>query len=200
MKRIQGRTKKPLIFLILFLLVVGIGGTFAYYYSEVIIPNRFQAMTYHVTIEEEFYDDFGTKRVSFVNQEETNAPVVLRINYNESWRKTIDDVVITPSNVIDGQDVVTKEWTDAFLNDFVDGGDGWFYYTKVLNAQESIQVLESITLNESLVSTSSDAIDYQGADYELSFNFESIQASSDAILDIWGISSTIQGDDVAWNF
>lgn len=200
MKRIQGRTKKPLIFLILFLLVVGIGGTFAYYYSEVIIPNRFQAMTYHVTIEEEFYDDFGTKRVSFVNQEETNAPVVLRINYNESWRKTIDDVVITPSNVIDGQDVVTKEWTDAFLNDFADGGDGWFYYTKVLNAQESVQVLESITLNESLVSTSSDAIDYQGADYELSFNFESIQASSDAILDIWGISSTIQGDDVAWNF
>lgn len=200
MKRIQGRTKKPLIFLILFLLVVGIGGTFAYYYSEVIIPNRFQAMTYHVTIEEEFYDDFGTKRVFFVNQEETNAPVVLRINYNESWRKTIDDVVITPSNVIDGQDVVTKEWTDAFLNDFADGGDGWFYYTKVLNAQESVQVLESITLNESLVSTSSDAIDYQGADYELSFNFESIQASSDAILDIWGISSTIQGDDVAWNF
>ena len=200
MKRIQGRTKKPLIFLILFLLVVGIGGTFAYYYSEVIIPNRFQAMTYHVTIEEEFYDDFGTKRVSFVNQEETNAPVVLRINYNESWRKTIDDVVITPSNVIDGQDVVTKEWTDAFLNDFADGGDGWFYYTKVLNAQESVQVLESITLNESLVSTSSDAIDYQDADYELSFNFESIQASSDAILDIWGISSTIQGDDVAWNF
>lgn len=200
MKRIQGRTKKPLIFLILFLLVVGIGGTFAYYYSEVIIPNRFQAMTYHVTIEEEFYDDFGTKRVSFVNQEETNAPVVLRINYNESWRKTIDDVVITPSNVIDGQDVVTKEWTDAFLNDFADGGDGWFYYTKVLNAQESIQVLETITLNSNLVSTSSDAIDYQGADYELSFNFESIQASSDAILDIWGISSTIQGDDVAWNF
>lgn len=200
MKRIQGRTKKPLIFLILFLLVVGIGGTFAYYYSEVIIPNRFQAMTYHVTIEEEFYDDFGTKRVSFVNQEETNAPVVLRINYNESWRKTIDDVVITPSNVIDGQDVVTKEWTNAFLNDFADGGDGWFYYTKVLNAQESVQVLESITLNESLVSTSSDAIDYQGADYELSFNFESIQASSDAILDIWGISSTIQGDDVAWDF
>lgn len=200
MRRIQDRTKKPLIFLILFLLVVGIGGTFAYYYSEVIIPNRFQAMTYHVTIEEEFYDDFGTKRVSFVNQEETNAPVVLRINYNESWRKTIDDVVITPSNVIDGQDVVTKEWTDAFLNDFADGGDGWFYYTKVLNAQESVQVLERIALNESLVSTSSDAIDYQGADYELSFNFESIQASSDAILDIWGISSTIQGDDVAWDF
>lgn len=200
MRRIQDRTKKPLIFLILFLLVVGIGGTFAYYYSEVIIPNRFQAMTYHVTIEEEFYDDFGTKRVSFVNQEETNAPIVLRINYNESWRKTIDDVVITPSNVIDGQDVVTKEWTDAFLNDFADGGDGWFYYTKVLNAQESVQVLERIALNESLVSTSSDAIDYQGADYELSFNFESIQASSDAILDIWGISSTIQGDDVAWDF
>ena len=50
MRRIHGRTKKPLIFLILFLLVVGIGGTFAYYYSEVIIPNRFQAMTYHVTV------------------------------------------------------------------------------------------------------------------------------------------------------
>ncbi len=86
------------------------------------------------------------------------------------------------------------------MNDFVDGGDGWFYYTKVLNAQESIQVLETITLNNNLVLTSPDTIDYQGADYELSFNFESIQASSDAILDIWGISSTIQGNDVVWNF
>ncbi len=55
------------------------------------------------------------QNVSFVNQEETNAPVVLRINYNESWRKTIDDVVITPSNVIDGQDVVTKRVDRCFL-------------------------------------------------------------------------------------
>ena len=60
--------KKPLFFLLLLLALGIVGTTFAYYYTEIAIPNQFRAMTYNVT------------------------PVVLRINYNELWRKEVKEL------------------------------------------------------------------------------------------------------------
>lgn len=191
--------KKPLIFLLVLCLLGIVGTTFAYYYTEIAIPNQFKAMTYNVTIEEEFNDTWGTKKVSFVNNEETNAQVVLRINYNELWRKEINGVNVSLDNNVNGVNVVTKNWTTAFTNDFVDGGDGWYYYKKTLNAEESVQVLNSISLNESLISTSPYYNDYKTYTYELDFNFEAIQANSSAISEIWGKNATITGGDVTWS-
>jgi alternate signal-mediated exported protein len=191
--------KKPLIFLLVLCLLGIVGTTFAYYYTEIAIPNQFKAMTYNVTIEEEFNDTWGTKKVSFVNNEETNTPVVLRINYNELWRKEVNGVKLSLDNNVNGVNVVTKNWTTAFTNDFVDGGDGWYYYKKTLNAEESVQVLNSISLNESLISTSPYYNDYKTYTYELDFNFEAIQANSSAISEIWGKNATITGGDVTWS-
>ena len=191
--------KKPLIFLLVLCLLGIVGTTFAYYYTEIVIPNQFKAMTYNVTIEEEFNDTWGTKKVSFVNNEETNTPVVLRINYNELWRKEVNGVKLSLDNNVNGTNVVTKNWTTAFTNDFVDGGDGWYYYKKTLNAEESVQVLNSISLNESLISTSPYYNDYKTYTYELDFNFEAIQANSSAISEIWGKNATITGGDVTWS-
>lgn len=191
--------KKPLIFLLVLCLLGIVGTTFAYYYTEIAIPNQFKAMTYNVTIEEEFNDTWGTKKVSFVNNEETNTPVVLRINYNEFWRKEVNGVKLSLDNNVNGTNVVTKNWTTAFTNDFVDGGDGWYYYKKTLNAEESVQVLNSISLNESLISTSPYYNDYKTYTYELDFNFEAIQANSSAISEIWGKNATITGGDVTWS-
>lgn len=191
--------KKPFIFLLLLCLIGVIGTTFAYYYTEITIPNKFKTMTYNVTIEEEFNDTWGTKKVSFVNNEETNAPVVLRINYNEEWRKEINGVKVSLDNNVNGENVVTKNWTTEFTNNFVDGGDGWYYYKKILNAEESVQVLDSISLKESLISTSPYYNDYKSYTYELDFNFEAIQASSSAISDIWGKNATITGGNITWD-
>lgn len=190
--------KKPLFFLLLLLALGIVGTTFAYYYTEIAIPNQFRAMTYNVTIEEEFNNTWGTKKVSFVNNEETNTPVVLRINYNELWRKEVNGVKLSLDNNVNGTNVVTKNWTTAFTNDFIDGGDGWYYYKKTLAAEASVQVLDSIALNESLISTSPYYNDYKSYTYELDFNFEAIQASSSAISEIWGRTATISGDNVTW--
>lgn len=190
--------KKPIIFILILLVLGVVGATFAYYYSEVVIPNQFKAMTYNVSIEEEFNNTWGTKKVSFVNKEETNAPVVLRINYNELWRKEVDNVKLSLDNNVDGENVVTKNWTSAFTNDFEKGSDGWYYYKKTLNAKQSVQVLESIALNESLISTSEYYDDYKSYTYELSFNFEAIQANSSAVSEIWGKTVSISGDNVTW--
>ena len=190
--------KKPLFFLLLLLALGIIGTTFAYYYTEIAIPNQFRAMTYNVTIEEEFNNTWGTKKVSFVNNEETNTPVVLRINFNELWRKEVNGVKLSLDNNVNGTNVVTKNWTTAFTNDFIDGGDGWYYYKKTLAAEASVQVLDSIALNESLISTSPYYDDYKSYTYELDFNFEAIQASSSAISEIWGRTATISGGNVTW--
>lgn len=177
--------KKPLIFAGLLVLVALIGYTIAYYYSEVVIPNRFQSMTYNVQVREEFNNTYGTKRVYFVNQEETNTPVVLRISYNEQFR--INGLL--QNNKVNGVDRVTKTWTSAFTNDFELYSDGWYYYKKVLNPQTEVQVLESIQYNGTAPSNS---------EYHLDFNFEAIQATEEAVSDIWNRTMTINGDNVLW--
>ena len=152
--------KKPLIFAGLLVLVALVGYTIAYYYSEVVIPNRFQSMTYNVQVREEFNNTYGTKRVYFVNQEETNTPVVLRISYNEQFR--INGLL--QNNKVNGVDRVTKTWT-------------------------SVQVLESIQYN---------GTDPSNKEYHLDFNFEAIQATEEAVSDIWNRTMTINGDNVTW--
>ena len=193
----KNKNKKPLIFGLLLLTLAVIGGTFAYYYSEVVIPNRFKAMTYDVKLVEEFEGDFGTKEVSIVNQEETNTPVVIRMSYNEYWDNSLN-------NKYNNTDVVTKNWTTDFLNDFTyDSRSGWYYYTKVLNPESSVTVLNSTALNTNLVNASPDRSSYLSSDYHLDFNYEAIQAKEEAILDIWGddlLNVSINGGNVSWSF
>lgn len=190
--------KKSLFFLLLLLVIGIVGGTIAYYYSEDNLINQFKTSTYNVTIEEEFYNTWGTKKVSFVNKEETNTPVVLRINYNEFWRYEFEGVKLSLDNNVNGENLVTKNWTTSFLDDFIYSEDGWYYYKKILDAKELVQVLDSIVLKNSLVELSSYSEEYKHASYELDFNFEAIQANINAISQIWGIDVNFEGDDVSW--
>ncbi len=184
---------KPLIFVgILMVVCAVVGYTVAYYYSNIVVPNQFQSMTYNVQItEEDFNNTFGTKKVFFKNEEETNTPVVLRFNFNESWGNGVN-------NLINGTNVVTKTWTDAFTNDFALGDDGWYYYKKVLNPQESVQVLESISRNDTLINSSPNRSEYVNSNYHLDINFEAIQATPEAVQEIWNKSITITGTSVTW--
>lgn len=179
------------------IILSAIGITFAYYYAEVSVANKFKTMTYSVDMEEEFYNTWGTKKVTITNKEKTNTPVVLRISYNESFTKTIDGIVYNPSNKINNEDVVIKGWTNTFLNDFVLGDDGWYYYNKVLSPEESIIIIESINLNEDLINDTYEY--YKDYDYELSFNYEAIQADTKAIKKLWNIDASIDNKNIRWN-
>ena len=115
--------KKPLIFILIGIVVGIIGVTFAYYYTEIQIPNQFQSMTYDVKLEEVFNNTWGTKEVYITNAEETSAPVVIRVSYDEIWSEEVDGNLVVLSNTIGNQNVVTKNWTTTFLNDFEDRGE-----------------------------------------------------------------------------
>lgn len=193
------KKNKPLIYLLAILSIFVVGRTLAYYLEEVSIPNRFKTMTYNVKLEEVFHDQFGTKEVTIKNEEETNTPVVLRVNFTERWNKEVENTVKTLSNTINGQNVVTKNYTSAFTNDFILKDDGWYYYKKTLKSQESVKILNSIALNESLVNGSDYSTEYHTYNYELDVNFEAVQADSKAISNVWGKTATINGGAVTWS-
>ena len=176
--------------------VIGVTAAVVYFKSE--IENKFSTSAYNIAIEEEFYDDWGTKKVSIVNHDAT--PVVIRVAYIETWsnKNEESDATLQLSNKINGVDTVTKEWTDDWNNEFTLNSDGWYYYNKVLTSNEAVQILNSIELNKEVIKTSKE--NYNLYDYELDFRYEAIQATSDAIKEIWGHNVTISDNNVSWGF
>jgi len=182
------------------LLFIGIiSVTLAIMTSSGYFENIFHSSDYGVNIEEEFYNDWGTKKVSFVNQ--NASPVIIRISYNELWSTSSEEDTLTVlNNKINGSNTVNKSWTESWLNDFVDGHDGWYYYKKVLKNSDRVQVLSEIHLNEELLNISGELDTYQNADYELDFNFESVQADKKAVKSLWNKEITIDNDgNITWN-
>ena len=196
--RFSFKNKKPLLFIALLAFIVTISGTYAYYYQEYVIPNKYKTMTYNVTLNTEFNDNWGTYKATISNNESTNASVVLRMNYIESWTKESNGVLLVLSNQKNGEDVATKNWTDVFTNDFVKMNDGWYYYKKVLKPQQTIQILDGISINERVVSPDNYSDDYNCYNYDLGFKIETIQATEKAVERIWSKGVTIAGDDVTW--
>lgn len=176
-------------------LIMGIVGVSAIYLSNVSLINSFKTLTYKVDVEEEFYNDWGTKKIKVINSEETNADVVLRVGFNESFSKDNDIL----SNEINGQEVVEKDFSNDFLTHFSKDQDGWYYYDKVLKAKDSVEILNAISLKEDLISTSEDYEKYKTYHYELGFQYETIQATEKAIKEIWGKNATITEGEIAFN-
>ena len=201
--------KKPLIFIGIILILGIVGATFAYYYSQEVLVRKFKTMTYGVEIREEFDGDFGTKKVSFVNNDEKNVPVLLRISYNESWTKIVEDdesgevYELHQDNETSDGSIVQKDWTDEFLDnfetpetDYDTDSDGWYYYNKILAPGESVQILERII--EPIHESTKDYKDYE---YHLTFNMEAIQATDDAVRSIWNLEPQLSpSGDVDWGF
>lgn len=190
--------KKLCITLASLILVGAIGVTAAVVYFNTQFENKFNTSAYNVSIEEEFYDDWGTKKVSIVNNDTT--PIVIRVTYIETWSKADDnnDVLLQLSNKINGVDTVTKEWTESWNNDFILGNDGWYYYKYVLNDSDAVQILNSIELNKEVTDTSKD--NYNFYDYKLNFSYEAIQATETAVKELWGHNVSINSSNVNWNF
>ena len=195
----QKKFKSILFIFILFLLSISlIGGTIAYLIHRENFNNEFEAKGYNIEIEEEFNGEFGTKKVFIVNKNESD--VVLRVSYNDIWQQELNEKILFLSNKINGTEVVTKNWTQSWLNDFTLGPDGWYYYKKILKANSRIQILDSIDFNENLAKTSNDYEYYKKYDYKLVFNYEAVYASSVAIEELWKQEGNINGEHVTWNF
>ena len=91
-----------------------------------------------------------------------------------------------------GTEIVTKNWNND-LNDFI-YKDGWYYYTKVLDKNETVNILDSVTYN---IEESSE---FKDTSYDIKFKYEVLQVDHNPSEDVWGHKATINGNEVSWEF
>lgn len=217
------KNKKSIVFLVLLLLMGIIGTTYAYFTQSKIFDNKFSIKKFDVVIEETFDENsfFGcmnryseesiyyvkvcnsevNKDVFVVNKED--VPAVVRISYNEEFvydgysdndYRELFDMLCSDSGEcfsVNNSYSFTKVWTQDFFDNWY-FHEGWYYYKKVLSSQEKVQILDAVKSTED--------IGIYG-DYNLDFNIEAVQASSDAVKELWNQDVTINDDGtVYWEF
>ena len=193
MKRIKLNKKTILIFI----LILGIGSTLAYFTSSVSIPNIFTSSKYETTTTEEFtspdnWRPGDTTPKTVITTNNSNMPIRVRISVEESWTDSNDNELNLEENgtlaaILDLDN--REDWIYE---------DGYYYYKYNLQPIESTSsFIKSVTFNKDIVGeyicvtennveqcdSASDT--YQDANYKLDIKVETTQA--DNYLDSWGL-------------
>ena len=207
------KARKKLLFLVGCMALLLIGTCYAFWSGQIAHTNQLKADEVTAEIQEVFQQDTvptGSvqKKVSFRN--DSTSSVFLRVCYAETWQATEDDKVILLNNQVNGSDVAVKNWKNGFGEEsslWSDGGDGWFYYKKVLEpGAETENILEEVTFPD----YTGEYVDYRNADYQLYFRMEILQLSDSqstlnssevnqaASTTVFGKEAMVNGDSVAW--
>ncbi len=175
--------------IVVLIFIVAIGGIFrgvmTWQMQEVSQENNFESRTVSVETVENFPDKTVTPntsktKVAFKNTGSDSAFV--RVAYAENWE--------TSTALLEGNQHAEKLWTSEWRSQWVDGGDGWYYYRKVLPA--------GATTDKILNAVKFDA-DVPAASYKLNFIVETVQVSdeqavnADATQKLFGKSSVLSG-------
>lgn len=146
---------------------IGFGTAWAWNSHQASQENNMQSRTVSVKINEEFPDptvEAGKTKIKEVTLKNTGtAASFVRISYSESW--------ITDTAQLEGNGEVQKNWTSSWTDDWMDGGDGWYYYKKVLPAGANVRILTGVTFPPTIP---------EDAEYTLDFMVESVQVSDQA--------------------
>lgn len=184
--------------------VAGIGGTGAVIQHRLAVKNTLKTPTVEVSIDDEVGEINGSKKqkvVSFENQ--GTADVFIRVAYAEQWEN--ENELLSSQNP-DGHDVA-KKFNDSQIENSMEemfprdewtlGNDGWYYYRHVLKAANDGDTDQTKPLLTAVdfSNISSQESEYNGADYELHFQVEAVQASDDYELNKEAVT-TVFGNEV----
>ena len=167
-------------------------------YNDKTMTTRYGNMVYNVVLEKKAGNTWDNTEFFIRNKEKNDRNVVLRVNYNEIWSKEENEDIYTLDNNINGENVVDKTWTLEFISGFREYKDGWYYYDQILKPQEQIRILRKLSLKEDLIENSPYKNDYLEYDYDLTFNYEVLDADEDLIKDIWGRDVKFEKNRVLW--
>ena len=203
--QIKDKNWKLGILIITWIIVMGIGATYAYNQHHVKQENLLKASLVSGEIEEndnsveesqgfELRPGEVEKRVRFKNTGE--KAVFIRVSFGETWLGKADELLVLDDTY------VTLHWSDAWNDEWQLGDDGWYYYKRILKSKETTaEVLSSV---EFASSSNMPAI-YQNAIYQLFFTMEVVQYSeeedvnNDALQKVFNRTATIVNDIVIWN-
>lgn len=157
-----------------------IGTTFAWQTWDLSVTNELKSHTTEVKVDEPTFDPGnGVKEVRFKNT--GNSSVFLRISYTEYWETAEEDEegrIYLLSNKVDSTEMAHKWWTKFWVDkerpEWMDGGDGWYYYLKVLKPGTSTNlILDEVTFEN----ITKENPEYLTANYRLYFKAEAVQCS-----------------------
>lgn len=162
-----------------------VGTTFAWQTWDLEVKNELRSHETKVDIvEPKFNATTGRKDATFVNT--GSSSVFLRVAYSEFWEVTKEGKRYTLSNKLeDGSEIAKKTWEPVWPEyrdergnppnnpEWTDGGDGWYYYNKILKAgMPTDPVLHHVIFDNDILTE-----DYKKGEYQLFFKAEVVQCS-----------------------
>lgn len=156
------------------LIVLAVGMTSAWFFTSKVKANEFRMGTVEVEVLEPGFQDLtnidaGTYNKNVKVASRGTKRTYLRVSLFPEW----SEPSLPTSNVK----------LNLNLNDWVDGGDGFYYYKYYLTQdQETSFLLQSVTF-------SSIGPEYKGKTLTIKALAEGVQTTHDAWKDVWGITS-----------
>ena len=202
------KNKKNLL-LILGIILLGVGGTLAYYRSTSTFDNQFNTSSYKTVAHEEFTSpsnwkpgDETPKTITVKNEGDIDAHV--RVCLTDSWLAADGTTELPNHDTTNNIDIAiinadnTDEWTKS--------GDCYYYNEELAPNETTSSPIKSVTFNpeyegsvECTTNTSTNTITcestntgYDNATYTLTLTAETIQSEG---LSTWGIGYSINGSD-----
>ena len=202
------KNKKNLL-LIVGIILLGVGGTLAYFTSTGVFNNIFSTGTYSTRFHEEFTSpsnwmpgDETPKTITVTNDGDINAYV--RVCIEHSWLAADGTTELPNHDTTNNIDIAiinadnTDEWTKS--------GDCYYYNEELAPNETTSSPIKSVTFNpeyegsvECTTNTSTNTITcestntgYDNATYTLTLTAETIQSEG---LSTWGIGYSINGSD-----
>ena len=193
MKRVKFNKKS----IIIFIFILGIGTTLAYFTSTVTIPNIFNSARYETTTTEEFtspsnWKPGDTTPKTVVTTNNSNLPIRVRISVEETWTdKNNNNLSLEENNTLAA--ILDLDNRPDWIYE-----DGYYYYRyDVAPGESTNSFIKSVTFNKDIVGeyvcvtennneqcdSASDT--YQDANYKLNIKVETTQA--DNYMDAWGL-------------
>lgn len=160
------------------LAVLLVAGTMAWFTSNpAAVENTFKAGTVDIKVNENGFEnvtnvnpgDIHNKKVTVKSLGSKDTYV--RVKLTEKWEDLAEGVTT------DG--VATYVTGD----DWVDGGDGYYYYKKILKNEETTPLIKEVVFDGPKMGN-----DFQNATFKLEVKAEAVQASHYAFRDEWGIT------------
>ena len=180
------KCKMNIVFIFLLLLLGVVGVTYAYFTETESFENDFVIADFNVVIEENFEQGFDvewdtiyiSKEVFITNKK--NTPAIVRVSYNQNVLGEVDIGENVENKYLISNEYIINcfeyDWTEEFDNYFR-YQDGWFYYLKVLPANSGIQIMSGINVKD---------FSTEAQHYNLDFNIEAVQATPEAVEEVWG--------------
>ena len=201
------RKKKNIVFVSCAAVLVLVGGTISYHSSRGFFTNLFHLGYWQNETVEDFTgpDNWSICEEvpkTVIGRNTGNMPAIARLKYEEYWKAAGSTSTDHTSelSLVDGDNdpIATVNLQNEV--DWVDGGDGWYYYRYILQpGDETTSLLKSVTLNcknnfageNSVCTTEGNTTSctkpdnpYDGAKYHVFVTVQYIE--EDGCQDIWG--------------